>query len=557
MVSLAKIQGLVLAGLLLFAFAAPLQAEVKVSIDRNPVQVNESFQLVFSIDYNPDHDPDFSILQQHFMILGNNRSSSISIINGEYQRSIRWTLQLMPKQVGEFMIPAIRFDKERSKPFQITVKPATMSSVPHDELVLELLADSDEAYVQSQILLTVRLLSATDISAYQFGDLDIDSLDVVIEPLGDERQYQTRIADRRYLVLERQYALFPQQSGRLEVDPVMAEVRLPSASRFDPFQSGELRRIRSQPLALEIKPIPAEYQADYWLPARRLELREDWRGDTEALVAGEPVTRSLTLVADGLTAAQLPELELLAIDGIKQYPDQPGLENNRTRQGIRGQREQKVALIPGTAGRYRVPELRVPWWNLETGKMEVATLPGRELIVAPAAAVAVSPSLAEAEPQGAAETPAPAAPAAGNRFWVWLSLLLACGWAASGSYWWYRSRLARPRQGLPPESENLKAARRRLRECCAADDAAGARDALLAWGRALLAPRKIANLHQLCDLLGDAFTREVEALNRCLYAKTHGDWRGGELAELCQRLERERPQSPPQQEDLMPLNPTG
>ncbi len=31
----------------------PLVAEVEVIIDRNPVQVNESFQLVFSLDHRP------------------------------------------------------------------------------------------------------------------------------------------------------------------------------------------------------------------------------------------------------------------------------------------------------------------------------------------------------------------------------------------------------------------------------------------------------------------------------------------------------------------------
>jgi hypothetical protein len=524
MISVKTLIGYVFAGLLLFGFARPALAEVKVSIDRDPVKVNESFQLVFSIDYMLDHEPDFSILQQHFTILGNNRGSSVSIIDGEYQRSMKWTLRLMPKQVGEFTIPAIRFDIERSKPLQITVKPPTLSSAPRDELALELLADVEEAYVQGQILLTLRLLSATDISAYGFGDLKIDSLDVVIESLGDERHYQSRIDGRLYLVRELQYALFPQQSGRLEVRPVVAEVE----ARYDPFQTGDLRRIRSRPLVLEVKPVPADYQAAHWLPATRLELREDWHGDTSALIAGEPVTRSLTLLADGLTAAQLPQLELLAIDGIKQYPEQPHFENSHTRDGVRGRREQKVALIPGAAGIYRVPGLRVPWWNLESGKMEVATLPARELTVAPAAAGAENLALA----------PAPAA-AAGNRFWRWMSLLLGCGWAASGFYWWIHSRRAATRATAPTENEPLIAARRRLYDSCAANDAAAARFVLLDWGRALLAPREITDLHQMGKVFGDTLMRKIEELDRSLYGKDRSAWHGGELADLCRRLERE------------------
>jgi hypothetical protein len=525
---------------LLFGFAGPTLAGVTVSVDRNPVPVNESFELLFSIGDLPQREPDFSILRQHFTILGNNLGSSTRIIDGEFQHRIEWTLQLMPKQVGEFMIPAIRFDQERSKPIKIAVKPPILSSLPQDELTLQLLADVDEVYVQGQVLLTLRLLGATDISAYQFGDVKIDSLDVVIEPLGDERQYQARIADRRYLVRDRQYALFPQQSGRLEVGPVMAE----AVSRYDPFQTGDMRRIRSRPLALEVKPNPVDYRAAYWLPATRLELHEEWRGDTSALKAGEPVTRIVTLLADGLTAAQLPELELIAIDGIKQYPEQPSLENGHTHDGIRGKREQKVALIPGATGVYRVPGLRLPWWNLETGKMEVATLPARELVVAPAATEAQAENLAVAQ--------APAA-AAGNRFWLWLSLLLGCGWAVSGFYWWIHSC----RATAPTENEPLKAARRRLYDSCAANDAAPARYALLVWGRALLAPREITNLRQLGNVFGDTLMREIEALNRSLYAKDHGAWHGGGLADLCRRLEREQADPRREQAGLMPLNPAG
>jgi hypothetical protein len=537
--------GYVLAGILLLGFVGPASAEVTVSVDRHPLRVNESFRLIFSSDDTPNDDPDFSILRQHFTILGNKRGSSTRIVDGQYQRRIDWTLQLMPKQVGEVIVPAIGFDDERSEPLKITVMPAVLTAVPRDELVLQLFADIDQVYVQGQVVLTQRLLSEADNSAYQFADLGVGSLEAVIEPLGGERQYQARIAGHRYLVRERQYALFPQQSGRLEIGPALAET-----ARYDFFGIGGARRIRSRPLALEVRPIPADYRGAYWLPATRLELQDEWRGDTAALIAGEPVTRVVTLLADGLTAAQLPEIELPAIDGIRQYPEQPGLGNSRTRGGVRGQREQQVALIPGAAGVYRVPELRLPWWNLATGRMEVAILPARELTVVPAASPAEAETEAGAQAENPTLAPAPAA-AAGNHWWPWLSLLLGCGWAASGFYRWTHSRRATP----PPQNEPLQAARRQLHDSCAANDASAARCALLDWGRALLAPREIANLQQLGRVFGDPLVGQIEALDRSLYAKQHDTWHGGELADLCRRLERQQPEPCREQAGSMPPNP--
>ncbi len=509
----------------------PALARIEVTIDRNPVQVNESFQLVFSVDRSPDLEPDFSGLQQNFMLLGSNRTNNISIINGEYQRSVKWTLQLMPKQIGEHTIPAIRFDKERSKSFKVTVEPSSLASVPHAQLVLELVVDKAEVYVQSQVILTMRLLSATNISDYQFGKLATEDLDLVIEPLGDDRQYQTRIADKSYLVIEKQFALFPQQSGRLAIAPGIAEVRLPPGSKFDPFRTGgEIRRVRSQRVFVDVAPIPAEFTGSHWLPADKLELHEAWQGDLNRLVAGEPITRNLTIVVDGLTAAQLPALKLPLVDGLKQYPDQPGLETTRSKQGIRGKHVQKVALIPGAAGSYQLPEINLPWWNRQTGKMETATIPARELIVNPAI------SASEAQPVSTTGSTPPVI--AANRFWLWLSLFLACGWIATMLVWWIRSRRANRVNAATPGQPGLRAASRQLQQACANDDAGSARRALLAWGGALLVSYEIDNLHQLGRLLGADLEHQIEALNRSLYAGPRAQWQGRKLWRLCRQLQQ-------------------
>lgn len=545
--------------LALLGFHAPLAADVEVTIDRNPVQVNESFQLVFSLDRSPASEPDFSALQQHFLILGSNRTNNISIINGEYRRSVKWTLQLMAKQIGDYVIPSIRFGDERSDSFEVSVQPSSLASVPHDEQVLELTVDRSDVHVQSQVILTMRLLSATDIAAYQFGEIDVEDLDMVIEPLGDVRQYQTRIADRSYLVLEKQLALFPQQSGQLEIPPVLAEVRLPSRSSFDPFNNaGEIRRFRSQPVRIDVAPIPADYRGGHWLPADRVELREQWPADLDGLAAGEPITRSISVIADGLTAAQLPEIDLPDIDGIKQYPDQPVLKNSRGGSGISAQRTQKVALIPAGAGIYRVPEITLHWWNRASGKMETARLPAREISVAsgsaadtPAETTAVPPVL-----PGDGSLPAAAVDGA-PRFWVWMSLFLGCGWALSAAWWWSRERSRRQVAGRKASPGPLLShARRDLQRACGDNDAVAARRALLEWGRALLAPERVANLRALCDRLGEDLHHEVEALNQSLYAPDEHPWQGQSLWALCGQLEKQQAGSRREAlSELLPLNP--
>ena len=246
-------------------------AAITVSVDRNPVNLNESFQLNFESDKSVDSDPDFSSLRLHFNILNSSQSSNISIINGSYQRSIKWTLQLMPKQTGAFIVPAIRFDDEKSRPFEVKVNPPRQSTEPGgDGLTFELIADRSSLYVQSQVIVTLRLMTDTSISDYQIGDMNFNGMDVVVEPLGDITQYQTKIGDRAYLVLEKKYALFPQQSGDLTIEPVRAVIQLGSRTRslFDPFQnSGQIVQLLSKSLTLEVLTRADSFKAQHWLPS--------------------------------------------------------------------------------------------------------------------------------------------------------------------------------------------------------------------------------------------------------------------------------------------------
>ena len=244
---------------------------------------------------------------------------------------------------------------------------------------------------------------------------------------------------------------------------------------------------------------------------------------------------------------------MIPIAGIKQYPDQAELDNSRSAKGISGKRVQKVALIPGTAGSYLVPELNLPWWNVQTGKMEIATIPARELIVNAAAGVSVvEPPTAGA--QGLVQESAPAPP---NTFWLWLSLVLSSGWILSALYWRYKLR--KPVSTTTPsvtEHPDLRQVRKQLLQACNDSDAITARQVLLTWGRALLAPQEIGNLHQLGNILGADLRHEIDFLNQSLYAADGAQWQGQALWSICQQLEKDALQQRDQgNARLLPLNP--
>ena len=333
--------------MLIFALLAhpALAAEIEVSLDRNPVPINESFTLSFTAHEEPDGEPDFSPLQSQFEILNQGQSNQVSIVNGRATRSIVWQLQVLAKHPGTLEIPPIAFGRERSRPFAVTITNGAVRGKQGGEASISVEAEAEpkNPYVQAQVILTIRVLSRVAFS----GDLaQPEAPDAVFEKLDEDREYVTLREGVQFKVNERRYAVFPQKSGRVTIGPVnlTAQLSRPGGAGFGPFFRSPTRqqRLHSEPVELDVRPIPPGFTGKHWLPVRRLELTGQWQPETLQIPEGEPVTRTVTLKAEGASIGMLPELASpgLPPGEVKQYPDQPVLQEEKTPDGLVSQRQQ-------------------------------------------------------------------------------------------------------------------------------------------------------------------------------------------------------------------------
>ncbi|MDJ0833250.1 MAG: BatD family protein [Gammaproteobacteria bacterium] len=510
--------------------APSLAADIQVRSDRNPVSLNESFRLVYETSGSVDDDPDFSPLSQELDILNRSQNSSFSYRNGDIRSSKSWTLTVMAKRSGELILPPIAFGRDKSPSYQLTVKPASQQlGGGQGSFFTQIEVDQSQLYVQQQLVITQQLFSVNRLSAFGMQPPEISGMDVLTVDLGDERQYRTQIGNLAYMVVEKSYAVFPQQSGQLQIAPALAEGRIGSSSSslFDSFgQRGQLLRARSNNLQVEVLPMPANANMTPWLPARGLQITEQWPQQPPRLVQGEPVTRTLSIKADGLTAAQIPELPALEIDGLKQYPDQPLLNDIENDNGVSGYRVDKVAFIPTRPGRITLPALEIPWWNTQTQRREVARIPARDIEV-----MAASPGLTQppapmvSAPQGL-QQPSPAQSSSqpvigepGIGWWKWLAMLLGGGWLLTILLWVYRSRKTATIVDAEPSNPQPTARQsyRRLAQACDEQDLHACRAAVLAWARIVLAPARINVLNDLGNRLPAEMTAEINRIDAVLY----------------------------------------
>jgi len=353
-------------------------AKVTAIVDRTQIVVGETFTLKIMIDENSNEQPDLSDLEQVFTVLGTSQSSSTQIINGSYSVEKTWEVSLMPKSIGKHTIPPIKLGKQMTNAIQIKVTRSDPNAKANGDVFIELTTDKSEVYVKEQIIITIKLFYSINLSE---GNLSQPTAShTIVTQLDKGVTYTTNRNGRNYTVVERHYALFAEQSGQLDLNPIIFNGRDNSSRRnFSMFSTGKPVRAVSQALNIKVKPIPQASIGKPWLPASNIQISQEWSKDLYKV--GEPISRTITLYVEGLSETQIPDLKLGDITDVRVYPEQPQTQSETSPQGVKSYKQVKFAIIAMHEGTIRIPEYSLEWFNTRTGKVEYARLPPKTLKV--------------------------------------------------------------------------------------------------------------------------------------------------------------------------------
>ncbi|QVL51033.1 MAG: protein BatD [Thiocapsa sp.] len=546
---------------------------VRAEIDRERIAANETLILQLLGDGRLSGEPDLQVLETDFDILSRSQSERMSVLNGAVSHTREWRIELAPKRSGRLEIPALAWGDARSAPLTVEVVADAAADDPSagpKPIFVRTETDTSTPYVQQAFHYRVQVLYR-EREAPQRAVLSEPQVEgATLERDGEDRSSVEVIDGQRYQVIERRYLVAPLQSGPLVIRGPRLEAVMPAprpaerraADDFDalfgagpfPGLSGMTtsgRRIveRAPDLEIEVRAQPPGSSSP-WLPAESVEISDEWIPASPRFQVGEPVTRVLTVTARGATAAQLPPLVLDPPDGAQIYPGQTRAEDLPGVGAPVGLRSLEVAFVPTRPGPVTLPEVRVPWWDTGEDRERVAIVPARTLEVAAApagtasggstgafadagesasddAAAAQDPVDTDAEPRHSGTLASKA------EDWVRRAIagpiglgvsalgLIGLGWLAA--LVWIkrgaRGREAPDRVETRASPQALREARRRVERACLADDARGARLALLDWGRVRWAGQAPAGLGALARRLDDVAVAETLAqLDRALYA---------------------------------------
>jgi len=546
--------------------APALWADVRASLDSNSIYDGDTVTLTIEANgKDMGVEPDMSVLEKDFAVLGTSSSRRLQFINGKRSDQHQWQIELDPLRKGTLTVPAIPVGKSTTSPLSLKVseQPAVQGASADQPVFIKNEVDdkSSSPFVQQQIYYTVRMYYRVPLVEGSFSDLDIT--DALVERLGEDRQYQSMVNGKRYQVLERHYAIFPEKSGQLTIPAAAFTGRIMSrtgsssnSSQMDSlmehffgsnnrFNAGKRIRVRGQALTLDIKPRPVDYQAEHWLPSAGLVLQDSWEEAPPELRVGEPATRTITLQAKGLESSHLPDISIPETDNMRLYPEQAVTENRTDGEWVFGTRKQSIAYVPSRSGRVSLPEVRIDWWDTTEQRQRSTLLPSWEVNVLPAAGGvaghATPAPQSEADAQQDEVDSGETDDAAASSLWEitrFRKLLLAGGLLAllATLLFLYRKHLqsksgAAQTTAAEPGTQGTFAsnhARRELQKACEENSPQAAAQALLIWAAGEWPDTPPLNLGALAHRV-DKGADEILELDKALYGTETSAWNGQAL----------------------------
>lgn len=393
-----------------------------------------------------------------------------------------------------------------------------LSNTTHDNTVrLDTIVTPKNPFVQSQILYQLKLYYDVNVTAGSIYPPYAEN--AIIKQLGQDQSYNAKINGKNTHVYQRNFVIFPQNAGELIIHPAIFRGTITETSKtsYAGFSSLDLRPLQlvAPTTTLIVQPIPTAAGNHWWLPTENLTLTETWSTVSDQINQNTPLSRTITLQASNVIAAQLPQISSDNTADYNSYPNQPILDDTLSNNQLIGIKTEKIDYIPNHSGTITFPAVTVYWWNTKTNTLETAILPSKSFTVLAGTNTA---TIKTAAPLVQMTTK----PVQHNSRHVFLSTLIFCilGFIILLIVWWFRKDY----------NSKHTTASITLKQACETNDPQAAKKALIHWAQHKFNQRHIFSIGEILPLINDPnFLQELHLLQNKLYQQTEIVWIGKNL----------------------------
>lgn len=247
-------------------------------------------------------------------------------------------------------------------------------------------------YVGGEMVMHIRLMSPDTLQRLRLDLPDIEGARTTTLVRPHTRQLSSLgsmgYSDESGYSYEARLSIVPERSGTIVIPPIrVTGISQPPSGRALEFQKTFPER------AITVHAVSPDFNGDHWIVSRDVTIEESWSPDIASIEDGDIVHRRVVLSVAGVSADDLPELALAADDGFRVLSTGGSSETEMTDAGLVAHLEQNWDIYIETEDVIHIDGFRVPYWNPELARTEVAGLPRQRVEPLPKDALALREQL--------------------------------------------------------------------------------------------------------------------------------------------------------------------
>jgi len=381
--------------ILLFSFSFAQEVTFTAQTSHTAVKTGDRFKIQFTANakFSNFKAPKLS----NFRVLsGPNQSTNMSWVNGKTTQSISYSYVLMAVKEGEFTIgpavAAVNGTAIKTNSLKITVgkgvkvqqngnqagSQTKSGNSASDELFIKSTVSRRKVYQGEQIIATYKLYTRVGLAGNELvKNADLNGFWSQEIDFGESVWTKEIIGGYRYSVAKiREIVLFPQRSGKLEIDPlemkfiVQKRVQGGGQSVFDQF-FGRVENVeyslKSKPIKITVLPHPTNAPTDFTNAVGRLNMKVDVSANE--VKANEAINIKIKVSGKGnLPLIDMPEIAFPS--DFETYDPKINDKIKTTTAGVSGSKEFDYLVIPRHAGQFKLDPIVFSYFNPSTKKYE-------------------------------------------------------------------------------------------------------------------------------------------------------------------------------------------
>ena len=374
------------------------------------VAVGDQFRLSYTVNTRNVKDFRAPSIQGFEVLMGPSRSTSVNIVNGNRSESMTFTYILMATKEGEYTIPGATLSAKGiqmiSNSVKIKVLPedktATNSggsqgnisgrsgtSISNSDLFVTSTLSKANVYEQEALLLTYKIYTVVDLRGFDNVKLpDFKGFHSQEVELPTNRRWGLEHYKGRnyHSTIFRQFVLFPQQAGKLTIDPARFDASVSVVQEVDdPFEaffngganSFQVRKTLTTPkLTIDVKALPSGKPEGFSGGVGTFNISSSI--NSTQVKTNDAITVKVVISGTGnLKLVSEPEIKFP--EDFEIYDPKVNNQFRLTNSGLSGNKVIEYLAIPRNAGTYKIPPVQFSYFDIKTQSYK--TLSTEEYVV--------------------------------------------------------------------------------------------------------------------------------------------------------------------------------